>query len=89
MRQRRRQTLGDTLVVWGILLSLGGLFGLGCFEASKIFAVIPAAFDSSPMQWTSPMRATYGDDQQNQPERSRMTSQQRAQYEAGAAGPGR
>jgi hypothetical protein len=89
MRQQRRQTLGDTLVVWGILLSLAVLFGLGCFEASKIFAVIPAAFESTPMQWSSPMRATYGDDQQYQPDRSRMTSQQRAQYDSGAAAPGR
>jgi hypothetical protein len=71
------------------MLSLVGLFGLGCFEACKIFAVIPAAFDSSPMVWSNPMSAQYGDDQPNQSGRDRMTSRQRAQYEAGGSREGR
>jgi len=65
-------------VVWGFLLSFAGIFGLGCFEAFKIFAVIPAAFDSSPFVFVNPMNAADPDYQPYQSGQSRMTSQQRA-----------
>jgi hypothetical protein len=78
MQPRRRQSLTDILVAWGLLVSLVGIFGLGCFEAFKVFAVIPAAFDSSPMVWSNPMMPSDGDQPPNQSGQTRMTSQQRA-----------
>jgi hypothetical protein len=77
MQKRRRQYLTDILLVWGFLLSFVGLLAAGCFEAFKIVAVIPAAFDSSPAAFRNPMGASEDDYQPNR----RMTSRERAQYE--------
>jgi len=81
MQQRRRQSLADTLLVWGFVLSFAGLLGAGCFEAFKIVAIIPAAFESSPAVFRNPMRASEDDYQGNQFSRRRMTARQRAQFE--------
>ena len=83
MQRQRRQSLSltDMLLVWGFVLSFLGLFGAGCFEAIKIVAVIPAAFESSPAVWRNPMRGSEEDYQPNQPGRRGMTARQRAQYE--------
>ncbi|HUD46535.1 MAG TPA: hypothetical protein VMR33_06880 [Candidatus Baltobacteraceae bacterium] len=83
MKQRPRQSLGDTLLVCGLLLSFVGLFGMACFEAFKVFAVVPAAFDSSPFVWSNPMSASDGDYQANQPGGATMTAHQRAQSRQG------
>jgi hypothetical protein len=80
MQQRRRQSLTDMLLVWGFVLSFLGLCGAGCFEAFKIVAVIPAAFESSPVVWRNPMRGSENDYQPNQPGWRGMTARQRAQY---------
>jgi len=81
MQRRRRQSLTDMLLVWGFVLSFLGLCGAGCFEAYKIVAVIPAAFESTPAVLRNPMRGSEDYYQPNQPGRRGMTAQQRAQYE--------
>jgi hypothetical protein len=81
MQQRRQLSLTDMLLVWGFLLSFFGLLGAGLFEAYKIVAVIPAAFDSAPAVLRNPMGGSEEDYQPNPSGRSRMTAQQRRQYE--------
>jgi hypothetical protein len=81
MQRRRRQSLADLLLVWGFVASFAGLMGAGCYEAYKIVAVLPAAFESSPAVWRNPIRASEDDYQLNQLGRRRMTRQQRAQYD--------
>jgi len=73
------------LLVWGFVLSFFGLFGAACFEAYKIVAVIPAAFESSHAYWRSPMTASDDDSPPNSSGRASMTARQRAQDEARAA----
>jgi hypothetical protein len=85
MQQRRRPSLEDTLLVWGFLLSFAGLFGAACYEAFKIVAVIPAAFQSSPAVMRYPMTASDDDFPPNQSGRTRLTAEQRAQLAARAA----
>jgi hypothetical protein len=77
------------LLVWGFLLSFLGLCGAGFYEAFKIVAVIPAAFESSPAVWRNPMRGSEDDYRPNQPGRRGMTAQERAQYEERAERQGR
>ncbi len=84
MQHRRRQSLADTLLVWGFLLSFFGLFGAGCYEAFKIVAVLPGTFESAPAVWRNPMPASDDDYQPNQPGKPRMTARERAQYERAA-----
>jgi len=67
------------------VLSLAGLFGAACFEAFKIVAVIPAAFESAPALWRNPMTASDDDYPPNLSGRPRMTARQRAQDDARAA----
>ena len=77
--RRRRQSLADLLLVWGFLLSLAALLVAACFEAYKIVAVVPAAFEASPtVAFRNPMSAS---DQETQPLQSgtHMTPQQRAE----------
>jgi hypothetical protein len=81
MQRQQRQSLADILMVWGFVLSFVGLIGAACFEAYKIVAVIPAAFESSPVVWRNPMGASQDDYQANQSGQRRMTSKERAQYE--------
>ena len=81
MQRQRRQSLTDILLVWGFVLSFVGLLAAGCFEAFKIVAVIPAAFESSPVVWRNPMGASEDDYRPIQSGRGRMTSKERAQYE--------
>jgi hypothetical protein len=81
MQRQRRPSLTDILLVWGFVLSFAGLLGAGCFEAYKIVAVIPAAFESSPAVWRNPMGASEDDHQANQSGGRRMTSRERGQYE--------
>jgi len=86
MQPRRRQSLADTLLVWGFLLSFLGLFGAGCFEAFKIVAVLPGAFESVPNIRNNPMMAS--DDDYALPNQSgpiKLTAQQRAQLAQRAA----
>jgi hypothetical protein len=77
------------LLVWGFLLSFFGLCGAGCYEALKIVAVIPAAFESSPAVWRNPMTASEDDYPPNHPGWRGMTAQQRKQYEERAERQGR
>lgn len=77
MQRRRRQSLGDTLLVWGFVLSFAGLMGAGCFEAIKLVSLVPAAFESSPGVLRNPMWASEEEFQPNQFGRGRMTPQQR------------
>jgi hypothetical protein len=86
MQPRRRQSLADTLMGWGFLLSFFTLFGAACFEAYKIVAVIPAAFESSHAYWRAPMTASDDDSPPNAYGRPRTTAKQRAQDEARSAG---
>ena len=65
------------LVVWGFLLSFLGLCVAGCYEAFKIVAVIPSAFESSSAVWRNPMGDEYPP---NRPGARGMTAQQRRQY---------
>ena len=81
MQRRRQQSLADMLLVWGFVLSFAGLLGAGCFEAFKIVAVIPAAFESSPALWRNPMGASEDDYQPSRSGRRRMTPQQRAEQQ--------
>jgi hypothetical protein len=81
MQRPRRQSLADIVLVWGFVLSFIGLFGAACFEAYKVVAVIPAAFDSSPAVWRNPMSASEDASQQSYPGGRRMTPRQRAQYD--------
>ncbi|MGD0813664.1 MAG: hypothetical protein ABSA83_08685 [Verrucomicrobiota bacterium] len=71
----------DTLVVWGFLLSFLGLCGAGCYEAFKIVAVLPSAFESSSAVWRNPMGASENEYPANPSGGRRMTAQQRAQDE--------
>jgi hypothetical protein len=77
------------LLVWGFLLAFLGLFGAGCYEAFKIVAVIPAAFESSPAVWRNPMMASEDDSPPNPPGRKGMTARERAQYGERAGRQGR
>jgi len=81
MQQRRRLSLTDMLLVWGFLLSFFGLLGAGLFEAFKIVAVIPAAFESAPAVWRNPMGESQDDFPPNLRGGKGMTAQQRRQYE--------
>jgi hypothetical protein len=63
------------------MLSFLGLCGAGCFEAFKILAVIPSAFESSSAVWRNPMTGSEDDYPPNLPGRRGMTARQRAQYE--------
>jgi hypothetical protein len=69
--------LFDTILIWGFVLVLAGFMGAGFFEVCKIAALIPAAFESSPVSVRNPMWAD-GDDRPNQAGQRRTTSQQRA-----------
>ena len=60
-RRRRKQSWTDLLLVWGFVASFFGLFGVACFEAFKIVAVVPAAFKSGPMGFQNPMSVSQGD----------------------------
>jgi len=80
MQRRRRQSLADLLLVWGFVGAFAGLMGAGCFEAYKIVAVLPAAFESTSTVWRNPMRASDEEYEMNQDRRTRMTPQERAQY---------
>jgi hypothetical protein len=79
MQRRRRLSFEDMLLVGGFLAVLAGLLAAGCYEAYKIVAVIPSAFEVSPDVLRNPMRASEDDSQPNQPGAPRMTAQQRAQ----------
>jgi hypothetical protein len=79
MQRQQRESLVETLMVWGFVLSLAGLLGLGCFEACKILSVIPAAFESSPPSFRNPMWASDDDARPSQFGRGRMTPRERAQ----------
>jgi hypothetical protein len=81
MQRRQKQSLADLLVVWGFVFSLLSLMGAGCFEAYKIVAAIPAAFESSSGMWDNPMNASDQDYQQSRSGRRRMTPRQRADQE--------
>jgi len=81
MQQRRRLSLTDMLLVWGFLLSFFGLCGAGLFEAFKIVAVIPSAFESAPAVWRNPMMGSEDDYPPNHSGWRGMTAQQRRQYE--------
>jgi hypothetical protein len=80
MQRRRRQSWSDLLLVWGFVASFLGLFGLACFEAAKIFAAVPAAFNSSPIGLRNPMEVSDGDYQPSgaMGSRQRMTPKERA-----------
>ncbi len=84
MQRRRRQTLDETIILWGFLASLAGLLAAGCYEAYKIVSVVPYAFEASPGLMRNPMAASEDDYQPNQPGRPRTTAQQRAQYSRAA-----
>ena len=77
MQQRRRLSLTDMLVVWGFLLSFLGLCVAGCYEAFKIVAVIPSAFESSSAVWRNPMGASQDEYTPNRPGARGMPAQQR------------
>ena len=79
MQQRQRQSLADTLIIWGFVLTLVGIMGVGFYEACKIMAVIPAAFESSPGVWRSPMRYSDDDNRPDQTGRRKLTTRERAQ----------
>jgi hypothetical protein len=85
MQQRRRISWADELLVWEFLLSFAALFGAGCFEAFKLFGRIPAAFESSPAVWSSPMMASDDDSAPSQSGRTTTTARQREQSQARAA----
>lgn len=79
-RPLRRQSLGDVILAWGFLLSFAGLFGAACFEAWKIVAVVPHAFEASPtVAFRNPMDHPDEDSQPVQSMGGHMTPQQRAQ----------
>ena len=65
------------LLVWGFVLSFAGLMGAGIFEAIKIVALVPAAFESAPAVWRNPMWASEDNYEGYQTGRGRMTGQQR------------
>jgi hypothetical protein len=67
MQREKRESLADALIVWGFVLSLGGFLVAGCFEACKIVALIPAAFESTPASFHNPV---YGSDDDYRPNRS-------------------
>jgi hypothetical protein len=69
------------LLVWGFLLSFLGLVGAGCYEAFKIVAVIPSAFESAPAVLRNPMGGSDVDAPPNHSGWRGMTAQQRKQYE--------
>jgi hypothetical protein len=69
------------LLVWGFLLSFLGLCGAGCYEAFKIVAVIPSAFESSSAVWRNPMAESEDSFPPNSAGWKGMTARQRAQYE--------
>ena len=81
MQRRQRLSLAEALLVWGFVLSFVGLLGAGCFEAYKIVAVIPAAFESSPAILRNPMNASADYYQPDRSARRRLTPQQRAELE--------
>jgi hypothetical protein len=78
MQPRQRESLLDTLLIWGFVLSFVGLMGAGFFEACKIFSALPAAFESSPAALRNPMRASDDDARPNLYGRGRMTPGERA-----------
>ena len=80
MQKKRRNSLEDILLVWGLVLTFFGLVGLGGFEAYKILSVIPGAFASSSDMMRNPMDASQDDYQPPQPGRRKMTPRERAQY---------
>jgi len=69
------------LLVWAFLLSFAGLCGAGLFEALKIVAVIPGAFESAPSVLRNPMGGPDADAPPNHSGWRGMTAQQRKQYE--------
>lgn len=71
----------DTLLVSGFVLALAGMLGAGCFEAGKILALIPAAFESTRGVWRSPMFPSGNDEPPDQAGRRGRTAQQRARDE--------
>ena len=79
MQRQQRETLTDRLIIWGFVLTLVGIMGVGFYEACKIVAVIPAAFESSSAVWRSPLRSSDDDNRPNQTGRGRMTPRERAQ----------
>jgi hypothetical protein len=81
MQKRRRQSLTDLLLVWGFVLSFVGLLGAGCYEAFKLVALVPGAFETSPAAWRGPMGGSEDDYPPDQSGGRRMTARERAQYE--------
>jgi hypothetical protein len=79
MERSRRESLADTLIAWGFVLSFVGLMAAACFEAYKIVAVIPAAFNSSPVVWRNPMAPWTEDSPPTQSGRRRMSPQRGGQ----------
>ena len=87
VQRRRKQSWSDILVVWGFLASFLGLFGAACFEAAKIFEVVPAAFQGAgATSLQNPMDVSAGD-YQPKGNTEHMTPQQRAQYGGRGAQP--
>jgi hypothetical protein len=76
--RRRKQSLTDFLLVWGFVASFLGLFGAACFEAFKIVAVVPAAFQSGPVGFQNPMAASQSDYQPSGSGGTHMTPKDRA-----------
>jgi hypothetical protein len=89
MQRRQRESLADILIIWGFVLTLVGLMGAGFYEACKIVAVIPAAFESSPSLRQIPMWGGDEDNRPNQTGRGRMTPRERAQERQRAEQQGR
>jgi hypothetical protein len=71
----------DTLLIWGFVLSFAGLMIAGCFEACKIFAALPSAFESAPAALRNPMWASDDDSRPNLYGRGRMTPRERAEQQ--------
>lgn len=85
MQKRRRQSLEETLIIWGFVASMAGLLAAGCYEVFKIVSVVPSAFDSAPSLMRNPLAGSDDDDRPSQPGAPRMTARQRAENEARAA----
>jgi hypothetical protein len=81
LQERQRYHLLDLILVWGFLLFFAALLGAGGYEAWKIVSVIPAAFQSSPGDWSNPMGTVYGGQRPNPYGGKGATSRQRAQQQ--------
>ena len=77
--------MADILMVWGFVLTFTVLMGAGIYEACKIVAVIPAAFESSPANWRNPLRSPDDEYGANQNGRRKLTPRERAQERQRAA----